>query len=217
MLDRIGPPKETRTTAEYSMEVHRVGSGADSMDDWLPLDQHIQRDLLAMLVAKSRYLQDETDPSVHAHHAAEKLRRTFPRLTAWSRLERPGYVHGLTRRHDPEPADSWLKSCGHWYRLLTRTAGIGTEDQAAVDEANSEALKTLRGVLQESPRAALLCKAFVEAILAGVPSDHEELVALATPHRSTLMSEPRLADLRRSIRAATAGNEVISEADRSAS
>ena len=213
MLDRIGPPKEVLTSAEYSMEVHRVGSGADAMDDWLPLDQHIQRDLLAMLVSKARYLQDETDPAVHAHHAAEKLRRIFPRLTAWSRLERPGYVHGLTRRHAPEPAATWLASCAHWHRLLARTAGISDEAEEEIEQANRHALDTLRSTLKDSPRAAELCKAFVDCVLAGVPSDDDELVGLAEPHLSTLMSDPRLADLRRSIQAAEQSAVALDEVE----
>ena len=200
MIDRIGPPFDVGTPSAYGMEVTRVAGGADSMDDWLQLEQNAQRDLLAFLVSKARYLQDESDPTLHQPTPADKLRRAFPRLTAWSRIERPGYVHGLTRRHDPEPAETWFDSMTHWHRLLCRRAGRDEVDDSTSESRNAALMDELREVLNGSPRAVLLRKGFVDAVIGGVRSDDDELVELAIPFYATLQSDPRLSELRRAIR-----------------
>jgi hypothetical protein len=71
---------------------------------------------------------------------------------------------------------------------------------AQIAERNEGLIDDLRAVIADAPRAALLCKAFVDAVLGGVASDDPDLVDLAIPFYATLKFDPRLQSLRRAIR-----------------
>lgn len=201
-LERVGPPVDVKTPAMFTAEVDRLARSAEHAYEWNILQTVNQRTILGLCVAKARHLQDEASQSIRSEASQLRLEQVFPTLTRYSATERPGYVHGLSRRHRPEGAPTWYGVALRYWTQLAPLAGMTPEEaeEATPDPNPERSLDRLRHRLEPGLSAEQTQEAFVEALEGGLRSNDPRLVRIAAPWIDALVDEPRLKQLRRAVR-----------------
>jgi hypothetical protein len=211
-LETIGKPVAIGTPNLFFAEVDRLARATDGTSAWTVMPSTDQRELLTLAVAKARYLQDEVDRNIRSDASQIRLEQTFPMLTRYSATERPGYVHGLSRRHHPEGAPTWFGVAEKTWDELARRSGL--ESEAAPKEVNPErALEALQAELVPGLKAAAVAEAFAEALEGGVRPTDPRIVRLGVHYIDALIEDPRLKALRRAVRDASAAGEEVDDPD----
>ncbi|MEQ1503984.1 MAG: hypothetical protein ABMB14_17210, partial [Myxococcota bacterium] len=218
ILAGIGRPSRVTDSAAASVAVQAVIGATSDLDGWLVFPAETQRALVGLVSSIARHLQDEI-PDLVEPAAAETLRAWFPAMTHWSKLYRPGFVPGLSRKFTPE-RDAWSADAEHWWWVLQElanpTAG-GAPPRASevrpwippmsVDEP---AAPTPADALRDVERAVLdpaldLGAALQRAADAGVPQRDPRLVKTLLPHRDRVAALPGLKTLKAALKAAGGG------------
>lgn len=101
------PPDALESMADVADEVSLLRETVDSRDDWSKFHEEHQRVLIAYIVARARRVQDEISASLKFDTVEEQLGDVFRMMTKYSKIEQPGFVHGLARNHDPKN-ESWF-------------------------------------------------------------------------------------------------------------
>jgi hypothetical protein len=101
------PPEALDSMADVADEVNLLRETVDSRDDWSRFHEEHQRVLIAYIVARARRVQDEVAASLKFDSVQEQLGDVFRMMTKYSKIEQPGFVHGLARNHDPK-GGTWL-------------------------------------------------------------------------------------------------------------
>lgn len=84
---------------------------------WRQLDDEVHRALMGLTVARMRRAQ-AVGPEYHGDgYVNERLAPVFRALTRHSEAHRPGYVHGLSKSHDPEKG-TWDRDVAAWKEQL---------------------------------------------------------------------------------------------------
>lgn len=121
VLSGLGPPPtEIDSEAAVREELGRLGDGTstEALAIWEELPKEVQRALVATTAARARHVQDEISPVHHPITVDQDLDRLFSALTAFSRVQQPGFVYGLRRQHHPV-GDSWGEDARRWWGELS--------------------------------------------------------------------------------------------------
>lgn len=154
ILENLGdlPEKMTQTlVVDWKKRLEMVTSPA-ALLSWSILDDALKVELLTMLIALARAVQDAGGPQ-------QEPRQVFSRLSAYSQTERPGHAHGMARQHKPQHG-GWLKDASKVREGLLTWLGDTATPVAAASPApplartqpepeESSALDELESLLEE--------------------------------------------------------------------
>lgn len=146
LLEQLGEPPETMTlgmAADWKKRLEAVSSPV-TMQSWSILDNALKVDLLTMLVALARAVQDAGGPM-------HEPRQVFSRLSAYSEVERPGHTHGMARQHKPLHG-GWLKDARKARESLLKWLGDTTATAAPAASPSRPAAPPLAKTQSESPQ-----------------------------------------------------------------
>lgn len=181
----LGTPRPVPlpTLADRLWWLSWVERAADGCPDWTAAPRDTQRAALALVVTVARHVQDGcgVDASLHA-----RFDGVFAKLGTFSAFERPGFVHGLAQKHQPQRG-TWLEDArAAWDALL---GGTAPDPRDAV-----------RRAIAEGVDAAALRAVVLEALGAGV--EPGELVDVVSARRADLAAarEPGLRELRKRLK-----------------
>jgi hypothetical protein len=228
-LEAIGRPSQVTDSASAAAMVARLVDATSDLDSWLVFPQDVQQALTGLASSIARHVQDEVHIPLHSA-TVDTLRAFFPAMTQWSKLYRPGFVPGLSRRFGPE-RDSWLEDAEHWWWLLSDLATPSGElaqrspqpavrevkptDRRFVEEDEAEEIdagEALREVeLAAQNPGAELAPVVLRAVEAGVPQRDPRLLRALRPHVQRLNEIPGLKTLKAALRA-TSDTDTTSEA-----
>jgi hypothetical protein len=223
VLDQFGDPEPTPDLARFDSSVQRLARITDDIDSWTTFPRIVQKQLMGLLAARCRYLQDVAAPKLNRPFMLSYLDGVFRKVTAFSKQHRPGYVFGLARHHKPEHRQTWMEETLYWLDLLRKETNPGSPvlDTDEVEKPNPErSLTHLEGVLEDPDdldRSEVVA-AIKRCDLAGVKPDDTRLVKLLHPQPiyKLLTKEPSFKRLRKCIRnyqAELRKEEQESEAD----
>jgi hypothetical protein len=139
LLDELAaPPREIDSMPDLIDEIERLDRSSDRehLAQWSRLSDEMQHALGSYVTTRARRVQEEREyreASSYSPNLQQRLDDIFPRLGSFMKRERPGFVHGLMRSHDPERA-SWLADARHWYKVL-REEYLDGEDASPTREA----------------------------------------------------------------------------------
>lgn len=127
LMATLDSPREREGSAEWNAEAEALiaAMSRDRIETWKQMSPSMQRAWLAMLVSRARAA---TDPSLGYPLIRSRVNAMFPRLSAFSKEEQPGYVHGLAVTHLPTRG-TWLADASHAWEELEQI--IEGEEQAA--------------------------------------------------------------------------------------
>lgn len=115
------PPDEP--PPDWVEELARLQQCAATIDsEWPDLPRDIQRDLLSLVAAYARHVQDR-HPRAGEDPERKTLATIFGQCTAFSRAYRPGVVHGLNHQHTPRNG-TWLADARVYLARLRAVAGL---------------------------------------------------------------------------------------------
>ncbi|MEZ4241996.1 MAG: hypothetical protein R3F59_38760 [Myxococcota bacterium] len=213
-LELIGRPRAVTHPEAASAAMERLVEATAHVDSWLGYPQEVQRALVGLASSIARHLQDEAEALLDAN-AREAIRAWFPVMTQWSKLYRPGFVPGLSRRFGPDH-DSWQADAEHWWWVLMDVAEPGAASVVEVDArawvgrsrreppeetlSPAEALEAVTAAVAD-PEADLAA-ALQAALDAGVPQRDPRLVAALLPHADRVTALPRFKTLKSALREA---------------
>jgi hypothetical protein len=217
-LEAIGRPTQVTDAAAAAAMVARLVDATSDLDSWLVFPQDVQQALTGLASSIARHVQDEVHIPLHSA-TVDTLRAFFPAMTQWSKLYRPGFVPGLSRRFGPE-RDSWLEDAEHWWWLLSDLTSTGDTTPRAFQPAVREVKPTDRRFSEEddaeevdagealrevelaaqNPEAEL-GPVVLRAVEAGVPQRDPRLLRALRPHMQRLSEIPGLKTLKAALRA----------------
>lgn len=191
------PPREA-SRPELETEMTWLDEQGAALPRWRGAPGPLQHAILSWLTARARWCQELLGPG----EDADRVARLFPKLSAFSKRERPGFVYGLRRDHRAQSESWWHDSAG-WRRqvLGNLESQAATESAEVVDRNPERALGRLEEVLGGESTNRDVVVATAEALEAGVRSDDPRLLRLVDPRRDALKGDPRFKRLRRALRA----------------
>jgi hypothetical protein len=134
-LEAIGPVPKTLTTPEAIVRRDRVQRLTRDLSAWQHLAAAQQLDLLTLVGAFSRALQER--------HGQE-MGGVFVLLKVFSEREQPGFVHGLARKHTPRHGH-WLedarraeRSLRHWLGDDLKVGPAATSSQVTSSDPETD-------------------------------------------------------------------------------
>lgn len=153
-------------------------------------DQETQKNILELLAAKMRHLQ-EIYPSVYPHLDMEEMQQAFRRLTAHAKQHLTTPAYGLALRHPPRHG-SWLKDAARcWEELIPAVVPV----QFSSPDAALEHLQQVMDTGTEDLKDLV-----VSVLDAGVTQEDPRLIRMLIPALPHLDHQPRLKKLRKMIR-----------------
>lgn len=173
------------------VELERLHTSVRGTHLWSQLSREVQRQLLALVVARLRRLQDEVSLS------DPRLEEAFSMLTAWSKATQPGFVIGLSRHHHAVRG-SWAEDAEAWWERVSALAPeplVAPERVAALLDELETTLGRHAGVDDPRRVRAALCG----ALDGGVSARDPRLLALCLALQP-LPEFPELRPLRRALR-----------------
>lgn len=119
IVEKLGaPPEELGSLPDVSEEVALLKDAVETHEDWPNFPDTDQQSLIGYIVARARRVQDEVSSALKFDTTQDSLGDVFRRLTKYSKIEKPGFVHGLARSHDPRNG-TWLEDAREiWEREL---------------------------------------------------------------------------------------------------
>jgi hypothetical protein len=117
ILERLGEIPARIEGPQVSLWRSRVEelTSVEWLRRWAELDGALQVDLLTMMVALGRAVQE-------AAPGKEEPRKMFHRLSAYSKEKQPGFTHGMARNHKPR-SESWLSDARKAQEVLRTWLG----------------------------------------------------------------------------------------------
>ncbi len=209
MPEPVGPPPDILGSdpgipplgtdrAALTSEMSWLDEQGALLPRWRGSSAPLQHAILSWLTARARWCQELLGPGDDAEHVA----RLFPKLSAFSKRERPGFVYGLRRDHRAQ-SESWHHDCEGWRRQVCEH--LEAEVQRAADDdqdRNPErALAALESVLAGEPTNRDIVVATAEALDLSVRADDPRLLRLVAERREALAGDPRFKRVRRALRA----------------
>jgi len=185
LAEQWGTPKQ-KSEQDCAVVVPRLREAGERLDTWLEHPQASQRLLLAYAVARTRHIQQAIGTK-----KGKALDPVFRRLTSFSAVQRPGFVHGLARDHRPLHG-SWAEDAqGTW-------AELGLEHEGKSRASRSFTMGELIGALEEG----IDDKQLIEGVIRMV--DHPEvdqghLEQILEPHIAHLKGHKKIKRLRKRI------------------
>lgn len=184
------------------VELDRLHAAVRGTQRWSLLPRELQRQVLALVVARLRRLQDEVSIS------DPRLEEAFSMLTAWSKAAQPGFVIGLSRHHHPVRG-TWGEDAEAWWERVSALPALpvvpAERVDALVDEVEAVVARLGGGGADDARRLrAALC----QALDGGVSPRNPRLISLCAP-LLPLLDFRELRGLRQALREES---EVRSEA-----
>lgn len=210
LLRAFGRPYRVDTDRKAEAVVRLLDQEVGGIDAWTDQPPFVQKALLGMVAALARHVQDEFDGSL-PYVVSDALPGIFSRMTRYSRVERPGFVAGLSRRNDPEHGQTWLDDARHWFSTLEeRTGPLEPEAEEGTPES---ALAQLEEAIAEGVDDRKQLVALVKVALeTGLSQSDRRLVALLTPHQSLLKGARGLKTLKGALKDALRDEDDFEEA-----
>jgi hypothetical protein len=205
LIDELGPvPPALDKEPDARAELRRLLKAArpERFADWVVLPPDVQRALISVIASRARCLQQQPVAALLIDADAERdLNLLFSGLSGYLKREQPGFVHGLSRAHQPEGAD-WRHDAGLLWERLLRVLGDHHEQPTPNPE---RALHELDKVLDsDSPDERVpddkVVAALQAAVDAGVAQDDPRLVRMMRPWLDLLGRHARFKVLRKTIR-----------------
>jgi hypothetical protein len=193
-----GIPEFGAERASLAAEMTWLDEQGALLPRWRGSTAPLQHAILSWLTARARWCQELLGPGDDAEHVA----RLFPKLSAFSKRERPGFVYGLRRDHRAQ-SESWHHDCEGWRKQVAEHLEAEVL-QAAEDEQDrnpERALAALEEVLAGAPTNRDIVVATAEALELSVRADDPRLLRLIGERRDALAGDPRFKRVRRALRA----------------
>jgi len=200
ILKSLGKPQEILTSEDYYREVDILRRVSESASEkWEGFADDIRRALTGLVSSRARHVQDEAPHGIG--QGLLSIDPVFSQLTSYSAEYRPGFVRGLSRRHEPY-GDSWLGDAQGWWDDLRSMAGYG---QSATDSLDEELnpdreIQALQTLLDNNPQKEDVEEAALRCLEAGVASDDPRLVKSLNPYHKFLKNKTKFKALRKAIR-----------------
>ena len=193
-----GLPPVDADRATLEQEMAWLDEQGNLLARWRSSTAPLQHAVLSWLTARARWCQELLGAGDDADHVA----RLFPKLSAFSKRERPGFVYGLRRDHRAQ-SESWHHDCEGWRKQVAEHADAQAEVEHADDEDRNpeRALGKLDEVLEAEPTNRDIVVAVAEALEMGVRADDPRLLRLVAERREALAGDPRFKRVRRALRA----------------
>ncbi len=218
--DPVGPPPDIlgadpgipavdADRARLDAEMAWLEDQGNLLPRWRDSSAPLQHAILSWLTARARWCQELLGEGEEADHVA----RLFPKLSAFSKRERPGFVYGLRRDHRAQ-SESWHHDCEGWRAQVIEHMHTEVLAEAAEDhDRNPErALARLEEVLAGEPTNRDIVVATAEALEMRVRADDPRLLRLVADRGDALAGDPRFKRVRRAVRA-WAGEDPDATAD----
>lgn len=119
-LDLVGPLRELSTLAAIVDELDGLDALVDTMEKWPLLPKSVQRQLLAMVVARSRALKETQGLSPGIRLRIRDVLSLCPPYAKKNPMG--GHINGLQAAHSPLGA-SWIADAQEFWMMLSATAG----------------------------------------------------------------------------------------------
>ena len=184
---------------------------SNQLNRWKESSGPLQHAVLSWLTARARWVQELLGPG----EAAERVARAYPKLSAFSKRERPGFVYGLRRDHAAQ-GESWRDDAESWRTqvktLLEKEQNM--ETRAASGGNPERALARLEEILAADPEPETVVQAVGATLDALVRPDDPRLLRLVEDHDEALSHDPRFKRVRRALRSFSEGDAaatVVSE------
>ncbi len=136
LMKQLGPPVDHAHHVDLIDETDALleATQRERVEPWKQLPPEMQRAWLTLLVARARAMAEkiQTLPG-----ARGKLQAVFPRLSAYSKEEQPGYVHGLAVGHMPTRG-TWYADAEHAWNELSKLIEELTLATGATDDDTEE-------------------------------------------------------------------------------
>lgn len=201
LKEELSDPPETlhgERDLEFELGTLETAADEDHREKWRALPDDVHRAFLGHVVARLRRTQ-VAGQRIHPDQPSypeSRIAPLFRALTRHSKIYQPGFVHGLSRNHEPR-YDNWLQEARRWRTRLEDLAvkyygGDGTGDSDGADKADDRADDE-----DNSLDALAQVDAMIEAVDEG-DSDAECLVELVYSYLDAGILEPddsRLAQL----------------------
>ncbi len=199
-----GVPAPDVPPVELEPDIAWIEDQSNQLNRWKDSSAPLQHAVLSWITARARWAQELLGPG----EAAERVARAYPKLSAFSKRERPGFVYGLRRDHAAQ-GESWRADAQSW-RTQVKTLLEKGQDQAetrAASGSNPErALARLQEILAADPEPETVVQAVGAALDALVRPDDPRLLRLVEDHDEALGHDPRFKRVRRALRAFSEGD-----------
>jgi hypothetical protein len=197
-----GVPAADVPLTSIEPEVEWIDDQCNQLNRWKRSSAPLQHAVLSWLTARARWAQELLGPG----DAAEQVARVYPKLSAFSKRERPGFVYGLRRDHAPQ-GESWRDDALSWRTQVKTLLSREPEFDDSEHESNPErALARLEEFLGDDPEPETVVRAVAEALDAHVRPDDPRLLRLVEDHDDALSQDPRFRRLRRALRSFSEGD-----------
>ena len=104
----------------------------EDLPNWVFFPSDAQRLLLSVATCRGRQIQEMS--------RTLSLDMVFHRLSQFSQQEKPGFVHGLARTHQPKHGN-WFKDAGHSWRELKQLVEPKKQHEPEPEESDPEAVE----------------------------------------------------------------------------
>lgn len=210
LLRKLGRPAAVDTDRKAEATIRLLDQEVGGIDAWTDQPPTVQKAMIGLFAALARHVQDEFGGSL-PYVVSEALPGLFSRMTRYSRVERPGFVAGLSRRNGREHGSTWLDDVGHWFSLLVeRTGPLEPEAEEGTPESALAQLEAAigEGVDDRKHLVGLVKK----ALKTGLSQSDRRLVTLLTPHQSVLKGARGLKTLKTALKDALRDEDDFEEA-----
>ena len=196
-----GVPPEDASPEALQVEAEWLDEQGNLLNRWRRVSAPLQHAVLSWLTARARWAQELLPPG----EMSESVGRIYPKLSAFSKRERPGFVYGLRRDHAPQGAN-WREDAHSWRRQVTELRAQEEAQGARGDDGESnpeKALLRLEEILRGDPESETVAHAVAATLDAGVRPDDPRLLRSVEEHDDALADDPRFKRVRRALRAWT--------------
>ena len=184
IVDRLGAPKQLENVELARADLERIESLLRDLFAWHKYREDFVQSVLEQIVARLRYIQEESPGSLD-----RSIRKLFHRMTDYSKKHTPGFIHGLSLHHKPrherwfdDARDSW-----HDVRSLLRP------NFRSEKEVTEELQKIIVDRLQENREVAI--EHIEEWILSHEQSLHRpNVLRMLMPFREALLLRPSITE-----------------------
>lgn len=198
-----GVPDSDMSEASMVAELEWLDEQGNLLNRWKRSSAPLQHAVLSWLTARARWAQDLLGPG----EAAEQVARAYPKLSAFSKRERPGFVYGLRRDHESQ-GESWRADAESWRtQVKTLLVKEPAYEENPEGESNPErALARLDEILEGDPEPETVVLAVGAALDSQIRPDDPRLLRLVEDHEEALSQDPRFRRLRRALRSFADGD-----------
>lgn|GEM_PF-6960902 len=197
-----GAPATDAQSPAIEAEMEWLEDQCNQLNRWKRCSAPLQHAVLSWLTARARWVQEIVGPG----EIAEQVARVYPKLSAFSKRERPGFVYGLRRDHAAQ-GENWRADSDSWRTQVKALIEKEPTPIAEGTESNPErALARLEEILDGDPEPETVVRAVGEALESQIRPDDPRLLRLLEDHDEALADDPRFRRLRRALRSFSEGD-----------